>query len=202
MLKQVLAIFLTALVAVSQAKAQQAATETHVAKVRYETALRFATMQPLNSATAKPGDDVPLRLIEPLVVNGVTLLPEGTIVHGRVTKVTHAKTSCRNGGIEWKLDKVPFSDGSSAKAEVGFVSADPLAQLPQYIPANKRLGPAFWIFAYPFILTVTLPFVVLMLPFYAAQSWNQRCPGEGNDYVLPANATVAVVIRKEHKVRY
>jgi hypothetical protein len=202
MLKQNLAIFLAALVAVSQAKAQQAGASARTVKVPHETALRFATVQPLTSASAKSGDDVPLRLVEPLLVNGVILLPEGTVVHGRITKVKHAKASCRNGEIEWKLDRIFFSDGSSVPAEVGFVSPEPAAQLPKDIPVSKRLGPAFWIFAFPFILAVTAPFLVLMLPFFAAQSWDQRCPGQGNDYVLPANATVAVVTRHEHKVRY
>lgn len=202
MLKQLLTIFLTALIAVSQAKAQQAGPGADIVKVPYETPLRFATMEPLNSATAKKDDEVPLRLVTALVVNGVTLLPEGTVVHGRVTQVKHPKANCRNAEVEWKLYSIPFADGSYALTQVGFVSPDADAKLPKYMPVEKNLGPAFWIFAFPFILAVTAPFLILLLPYYVAVSLDHRCPGEGNDYVLPANATVGVVIRKDHLVRY
>ena len=52
MLKHILTIFLTALIAVSQAQAQQAGPGANIVKVPYETPLRFATMEALNSATA------------------------------------------------------------------------------------------------------------------------------------------------------
>jgi hypothetical protein len=44
--------------------------------VRKNTALKLASLKPPDPVPAKVSDDVPLRLASPLVVDGVTLLPE------------------------------------------------------------------------------------------------------------------------------
>jgi hypothetical protein len=62
------------------AGAQQASTSPHMILVRKNTALKFALLEPLDPVPAKVSDDVPLRLVRPLVVDGVTLLPAGWYV--------------------------------------------------------------------------------------------------------------------------
>lgn len=83
MFGQALALLAIGLVVSSDALAQQA--QAHRVIVRKGAGLKLALLQPLDSATAKAGDDVPLRLSRPLVVNGVTLLGEGDVLHGKVT---------------------------------------------------------------------------------------------------------------------
>jgi hypothetical protein len=50
---------------------------------------------------AKAGDDVPLRLSRPLVVNSVTLLGEGEVLHGKVTRIKRSGPRGRNGEVNW-----------------------------------------------------------------------------------------------------
>lgn len=203
MLKQILVTFLAGIIAVSSAvEAQQAAPAGGTVKVRKQTVLKFATVQPLGSATAKAGDDVPLRLTQAFVLNGVTLLPEGTVVHGRVTKVKQPKPSCRNGEVEWKLDRIALPSGSTAFTDVGFVSPQADAEIPKYVHSKDHRGPVFWGVGAPIITAVVAPFVVVMSPYLAAVELDHRCPGEGNQYRLPANATVGVVVWKDARVRY
>ncbi len=183
------------------AEAQQASPAGGTVKLRKNTVLKFSTVQQLGSATARAGDDVPLRLSQALVLDGVTLLPEGAVVNGRVTKVKHSKPSCRDGAVEWKLDRITLAGGSAAQTEVAFVSPQSGAELPKHLLAKMRLGPGFWIFASPLIVAIS-PLAVAMGPYYGAVELDHRCPGNGNQYVLPANATVGVVVRKNIWVRY
>jgi hypothetical protein len=82
--------------------------------VRKNTALKFALLEPLDPVPAKVGDDVPLRLARPLVVDGVTLLPAGGVFHARVTKVKQP-TKCKGGDVELELSRVAFADSTYCK---------------------------------------------------------------------------------------
>src|ERR1041385_2958444 len=108
MFKQVLAVLTIGLTILCNAQAQKGPEHTVV--VSRGTVLKLSTVQPLDSATARPGDDVPLRLSRPLVVNGVTLLREGEVLHGRVTHVRRAGAKCHYGEVGWKIDRVSFGD--------------------------------------------------------------------------------------------
>ena len=53
------------------AGAQQASTSVHTVLVRKNTALKFVPLEALDPASARVGDDLPLRLARPLVVDGL-----------------------------------------------------------------------------------------------------------------------------------
>jgi hypothetical protein len=61
-----------------------------IVTIRKHTSVKFVTVQPIDSATAKIGDDIPLQLAIPVIADGVTVLPAGTIVHSKVLKVKKA----------------------------------------------------------------------------------------------------------------
>ena len=105
--------------------------------MRKGTGLKLALLQPLDSATAKAGDDVPLRLSRPLVVNGVTLLGEGDVLHGKVTRVKRSGPRCRDGEVDWKLDRIPFSDGTTARSNVHFTTATPDATVDDVLDTGE-----------------------------------------------------------------
>src|SRR5215470_15588005 len=138
MFRQVLVLFAIGLVVSSEAQAQQGPAQQVI--VRKGTGLKMALLQPLDSRTAKKGDDVPLRLSRPLVVNGVTLLREGEILHGKVTRVKHAGPRCRNGEVKFKLDRVPFADGTTARSKVHFITPDPDAKVADQLDTGE-VGP-------------------------------------------------------------
>ena len=203
MFRQALALLAIGLVVSSEAMAQQTPAQRTI--VRKGASLKMATLQPLDSRIAKEGDDVPLRLSRPLVVNGVTLLREGEILHGKVTRVKNAGPRCRDGEVRFKLDRVVFSDGTTARSRIHFITPKPDAEVADYLDTQEP-GPVFWIFVAPIAMPFVVALVVVaspMLLFNAlVPSALNPCTMPGKEFQLPANATVAVVIRRDHHVSY
>src|SRR5215471_13446410 len=77
MFRRVLSLLAIGLVLASQAVAQQATSFTGQVKVERGTVLNFTILETLDSTTTRVGDDVPLCLARPLIVDGVVLLPAG-----------------------------------------------------------------------------------------------------------------------------
>src|SRR5262249_54786646 len=117
---------------VAQVEAQQVSPAIHEAtvKVYKHTGLRFATLQSLDSANANIGDDVPLRLLDPLVVDGVTVFEAGAVVHGEVSKVRKVDSRCRNGLVDFKLEHLALPDLSTINTKVRSVDSTPDAYVP------------------------------------------------------------------------
>jgi hypothetical protein len=203
MFRQVLAILAIGLVVSSDALAQQA--PAHRAIVRTGTGLKLALLQPLDSATAKAGDDVPLRLSGPLVVNGVTLLGEGVVLHGKVTRVKRSGPRCRNGEVNWKLDRIPFSDGTTARSSVHFTAPEPDANVANQLDTGQ-INPFVWFFVVPIAGPFLVAFIVIASPVLLFNALFPdaftSCTMPGKEFHLPANATVGVAIMKDHHVSY
>lgn len=203
MFRQVLALLAIGLVVSSDALAQQA--PAHRAIVRKGAGLKLAMLQPLDSATAQAGDDVPLRLSRPLVVNGVTLLGEGEVLHGKVIRVKRSGPRCRNGEVNWKLDRIPFSDGTTARSSVRFTTPTPDANVGDQLDTGE-VSPFFWLFVVPLAGPFVVAFMIVASP---VMLFNAMSPGSlngctmpGKEFQMPANATVGVVILREHHVSY
>jgi hypothetical protein len=191
-----MANLLAGVLLVTPTVAQQSASPAQTAKtvrVRKDTVLKFAMMRSLDSATAKAGEDVTLRLVRPLVVEGVTLLPAGEVVHSKITRVKRADQRCHDGDIQLKLEPLSFPDSSSANIKVWLVNPNPDAEVSEKYVSTERIGDD--------ILTVILeaPFLVPLLPLMLIPD---GCNKAGKEYQLPENATVAVLITQDHKVRY
>ena len=203
MFRKALAVIAIGLVVSSDVLAQQTPAQRTI--VRKGAGLKMALLQPLDSRTTKEGDDVPLRLSRPLVVNGVTLLREGEILHGKVTRVKHAGPRCRNGEVKFKLNRIPFADGTTARSEIRYASADPDAKVADELGAQE-LGPVFWFVVVPITTPFVVAFLVMASPvllFHALfPDAVEPCTMPGKEYQLPANATVAVAILKDHHVSY
>lgn len=79
--------------------AMPASVDASARSIPADTEVLLETAQPLSSATAKRGDAFALRLAEPLLVNGATVLPAGATCHG---EIIHAERS-RGGGKPGEL---------------------------------------------------------------------------------------------------
>lgn len=167
------------------------------------SALKFSLMSPLDSRNAKVGDDVPLRLERPFVVNGVRLLEPGTIAHGRVTRVKHAGPKCRSGQVDWKLDTITFGDFSRAKTDK-MNSGAPGWEPPQQYPSDRIARGRHDTMNH---VSVWVEMAILS-PFWAPLlllDWGdegEKCTHPGNDFLQPANSIIAVAVSKAHHVRY
>jgi hypothetical protein len=187
MFKRILAVLVIGFVLVPQAAAQQPTISTGQLTVPRGTVLTFRTLQYLDSATAKVGDDVPLRLECPLVVDGVVLLPAGEAVHGRVTKVKRAGPKGHDGYVYWKLNRIKFADGTTAKSMVGTIGE------------LDGFWDTFWLIV---IFSPVLPFYLAHLIFGDDDNKNPRSSAPGEEFSFPANSEVEITIMKNHQVHF
>ena len=159
------------------------------------TLLKYSLVTSLDSATAKVGDEVSLRLARPLVVDGITLLQPGAIAKGRVTRVKRPGPKCRRGHVDWNVDNVSFSDSSEARTEKFWENIH--FEPPERYPESEIQHRSGWQWV------VYAPLIALELPLIAiATSGEKKCKDPGNEYVLPANATIIVIVLKSHHVHY
>jgi hypothetical protein len=190
LLKPCAVLLVVALAIPGDAGAQQASTSAHTVVVRKNSALMFALLKPLDPISAKVGDDVPMRLARPLVVEGVTLLPAGDVFHARVVKVK-PPTKCRGGEVELALSRVTFADSTTARTKVFFLSPLEDAQV------NENYSSHFSASNIPGDLVVSM--VMLPLDLLAHAFGHEYCPDQP---ITRPGKTVAVIFTKDHRVRY
>lgn len=185
------AVLLAVALALPGDAGQQASTSANTVLVRKNTALKFVPLEALDPASAKVGDDVPLRLARPLVVDGVTLLPAGGMFHARVTKVKQP-TKCKGGDVELELSRVTFADSTTARTKVFFISPLEDAEV------DENYNSHFSASDIPGALVISL--VTLPLDLLSAILGHDYCPDQ---VVIPRpGKTVAVIFTKDHRVRY
>ena len=212
MLKKILAIIALACTIVSQSLAQAGPpAPPKTMTIPKNTALRFALTEPLSSETATVGDDVPLRLKRPLVIDGVTVLAAGEMVHARIAKVKHAGPDCHDGNIKLKLDRVPFADSSTVKVKVRTLSPledvdVPMSFAPETKGDFKDGLSTFFAFSTVFLVfsPILIPVFLIYEPIWLVHKMfhPSSCRAPGQHMLLPANATVGVEIVEDHRVRY
>jgi hypothetical protein len=209
MFKRLIAILACGLTLVPSLAQAQAAPSSKV-KVSKGVILRFANLQPIDSATAKEGDQVPLKLVRSVVIDGVTILSEGELVYGRVTRVKRAGKNCHDGVVKWKVDRIIFPDSTQVKTRIFFVKPGD-APVPDMEPPEYH--PSGWDFAAEFFsvlegiewMIVLAPLLILFLPAILDQQAEfkaRKCGGKaGNEYRMPENSTVAIAISRDYLVK-
>src|SRR5882672_10856574 len=128
MLRKITAAFFSALLVYAQSAVAQDAAVPQSVMVRKGTAFRLNNVGPIDPATAQRGDKVPLRVADPVIVDGVTVLAAGTTVYGTVREVkrTSPNSARFTGSVHWTLDEVEFSDSSRGRTRVdGILRAVP-----------------------------------------------------------------------------
>jgi VWFA-related protein len=84
-------------------------------RIKAGTKIMLDLTTPLNSATARPDDEVWLTVRNDIRVDGVTALPRGTPIRGSVTAVKPAVVNGKNQRteIQIRLEEIPFAEGGS-----------------------------------------------------------------------------------------
>jgi hypothetical protein len=210
MFKRLIAILACGLTLVPCLAQAQAAPSGKV-KVSKGVVLRLTTLQPIDSATAKEGDQVPLKLVRSVVIDGVTVLSEGELVYGRVTRVKRAGKGCRDGAVKWKVDRITFPDSTQAKTHIFFVKLGDVP-VPDMEPAEHHLSPSDFAEDFAAVLEGVLwavalaPLIILLLPptlVQEAEIKAKECGGKmGHEYLMPENSTVAVAISKDYVLQH
>ena len=192
------------------AQAQAAPTPRKIV-VRKGVVLHLTNLQLLDSATAKPGDRVPLKLVRPLLVDGTVLLPEGEVLYGTITRVKHAGKDCHDGSIRWRVESITLPDASKAKAHLMFATPGTVP-VPDVMPKRDHHAGSEALEGIPGVMEgaiwfiVLAPLLILFLPSILDQQAEDKakaCGGHaGHEFQLPENSTVAVAISREHTVQH
>ena len=92
-------------------QAQSTGTTPRGLTLKRGQVLEMSLATTLNSRRAEVGDDVVLKLIKPLIADGVTILPANWPVRGRITDVRHAGKNCQPGSIHWEFQPLTLTGG-------------------------------------------------------------------------------------------
>lgn len=71
----------------------------------------------INSEVSSVNDTFTTVVTEPVIVRDVVVLPAGTVIEGRVTKVNRAATGGKKGEMEVKFETLRFADGEKRDIE-------------------------------------------------------------------------------------
>src|ERR1035441_6467055 len=80
-----------------------------------ETAVEVRLLTPVSSYSSKAGAEIEALLATPLCASSIRLIPEGTVVRGRVTRVHRVGIGLvyESARLDLEFDEVRFPDGRS-----------------------------------------------------------------------------------------
>lgn len=90
---------------------EPARNQTHMVSVPAGTELTLALDSTLSSETSQVGDSFTATVIEPIVVENRTVIPEGSKIHGKVTESAPAKKGAGQAKLSLKFDSLSLPGG-------------------------------------------------------------------------------------------
>jgi len=90
------------------------ALEAQIVTVPDGTPVRLRLMKTVSSAEAKVGETIDFEVSEPVVSQGIVVIPKGSLAWGKVTKVEQKRRFGRAGELEVNIESVRLADGSRA----------------------------------------------------------------------------------------
>ena len=85
----------------------------YVAKIQDGTKLKIYLQSAINTATAVEGDRVIAVISQDLKYNGITIIPQGSLVYGILTKARHATHGSRNGRVVIDFNQIVTPDSKT-----------------------------------------------------------------------------------------
>lgn len=188
-----------------QLQAQVRDTSPKTVLLKRGQVLELSLVTPLDSSRADVGEDVTLRVVHPLVADGVVVVPADSMVHGQITSVTRTGKNCRSGLVRWKLDRLPTAAGKQVKVRiVSKYLARPNGTLVDQVELDttgKRFNRAArttgTVIEFAPLVILTLPWIILMA---IAMSGEGGCDGAmGTEEIVPAGTPFYIAISKNVK---
>jgi len=93
--------------------------ETAQVTVPVRTPVKVKLQAPINSKSAKPGDEVPFIVSDSVMVEGKVVIPSGTVAKGRVLSVKAASFLGQSGDVIIEFGKVFTMDGKQVTLLAG-----------------------------------------------------------------------------------
>ena len=85
----------------------------YVAKIESGTKLKIYLQSAINTANAVEGDRLIAVVSQDLKLNGVSVIPQGSLVYGILTKARHASHGSRNGRVVIDFNQIVTPDGKT-----------------------------------------------------------------------------------------
>jgi hypothetical protein len=134
-------------------------------KVPIGSLLPVQLRMPIGSVSSRPDDQVDAVLVDPIIQNGVELIPAGSIVHGRVVEAVPAVNPDERGLVSIAFAVVQHRDTKSRaaiKTRTITIEAEPPPPPPskkrkRQDPVNVELDAG-----YPLELTLSAPLLVFI----------------------------------------
>lgn len=92
-----------------------AQTDSSIYQLANGTRIRVRMDNEINSKVSSENDTFTVKISEPLKVRDSVVLPIGTVIEGRVTKVRRAALGGRNGNLEVAFETLEAPDGERQK---------------------------------------------------------------------------------------
>jgi hypothetical protein len=92
-------------------------TDSSIYQLQSGTRLRVRMDNEINSKASSENDTFTVKISEPLKVRESIVLPIGTIIEGRVTKVKHAALGGKSGSLEVSFETLYSPNGEKRKIE-------------------------------------------------------------------------------------
>ena len=99
-----------------------AQTDSSIYQVPAGTKIRVRMDNEINSKVSSENDTFTVKISEPLKVRESVVLPIGTIIEGRVTKVRRTALGAKNGSLEVSFETLQSLDGVKQKIEGALVN--------------------------------------------------------------------------------
>ena len=158
---------------------------SHTVSVKRGETLVLVLLTPLDSGRTQVGDDVSLKLLLPLTVEGVNVLPDGWPVHGRVSDVTRAGRNCKPGSVVWKPNEITLPDGRKITISMERIEKK----------AGKRITKTL---KYTALAPVVLPTLPYLLILWGGMHDEGGCRGAvGVEKRLPGGTALSAQVSKE-----
>jgi hypothetical protein len=78
------------------------------------TPVRLRTKRNLSSADCKNGDQIDFEVLDPVILDGITVISQDGIAFGVVTEAVHKKTMGRAGKLDISIQSVKMTNGDKA----------------------------------------------------------------------------------------
>jgi len=96
---------------------QVSAQTNSVYDIQAGTKIRVSMDNEINSRVASVNDTFTTTLTEPLLIRETVVLPVGTIIEGRITKVRRASPGGKNGSLTISFETIHFANGRKRPIE-------------------------------------------------------------------------------------
>ena len=113
-------LFVNPIVLVAQTTSKQ--SRTNIYELQVGTKIRLQMDNEINSKSSSVNDTFTAKVVKPIVVDGVTILPVDVIVEGRVIDVRSAASAGKGGKLEVRFEKLRFKNGLTRNIDAVLVN--------------------------------------------------------------------------------